>query len=97
MSQKSYFVPSISYELHLITQSELHDLIRDLELYKIKTELLAFRLQQWNVLEDSLRISKYRNQKEELEPFYFMENNLIACSNANELTTALNISYNPSE
>ena len=97
MSQKSYFAPSISHELHLITQSELHDLIRDLELYKIKTELLASRLQQWNVFEDNIRISKYRNRQEKLEPFYFMEDYLVACSNANELTTALNISYNPSE
>ena len=97
MSQKSYFTPSISHKLHLITQSELHDLIRDLELYKIKAKLLASRVQQWNVLEDNIRISKYRNRQEELEPFYFMEDYLVACSNANGLTAVLNISYNPSE
>ena len=52
MSQKSYFAPSIFHKPHLITQSELHDLIRDLELSKIKAELLASRLQQWNALAD---------------------------------------------
>ena len=61
MSQKSYFAQSISHELHLITQSTLHNLIRDLELSKIKAELLASRFQQWNVLADDVRKSKYRN------------------------------------
>ena len=91
MSQESYFAPSISHEPHLITQSELHDFIRDLELFKLKAELLASRLQYWNALADGLWISKYRNRQEELEPFYVMEGNLVACSNVNELTVSLNI------
>ena len=36
MSQESYFAPYIHDEPHLINQSELHDLIRNLELFKIK-------------------------------------------------------------
>ena len=91
MPQESYFAPSISHEPHLVTQSELHDLIRDLELFKIKAELLASRLQQWNALADGLRISKCRNRQEELEPFYVMEGNLVACRNVNELTVSFNI------
>ena len=97
LSQESYFAPSISLEPHLITQSELHDLIRDLELPKIKAELLASRLQQWNVLADGVRVSKYRDRQEVLESFYFMEGNLVACNNVNELTAALNICHNPTE
>ena len=34
----------------LLTESELNDLIRDLELPKNKAELLASKLQQWNLL-----------------------------------------------
>ena len=59
MSQESYFVPSICHESHLITQSELHDHVRDLELSKMKAELLASGLQQRTILTDDVRISKY--------------------------------------
>ena len=58
---------------------------------------MASTLQQWNVLADGVRIFKHRNRQEELEPFYFMEGDLAASSNVNELTVALKISYNPSE
>jgi len=33
---------------HKLTQNELNDLVRDLELSKIKAELLASRMKQWN-------------------------------------------------
>ncbi|CAK8676998.1 unnamed protein product [Clavelina lepadiformis] len=42
-----------SKEPHLITRNELHDLIRDLELPKVKSELLGSRLQLWNLLAKS--------------------------------------------
>ena len=37
-------------ELHLINESKLSDLVRDLDLPKVKAELLASRLEQWNLL-----------------------------------------------
>jgi hypothetical protein len=36
---------------HLIAQSELNDLVRDLNLSKAQAELLVSRLKQWNLLE----------------------------------------------
>ena len=59
MSQESYFVASICHESHLITQSKLHVHVRDLELSKMKAELLASGLQQRTILTDDVRISKY--------------------------------------
>ena len=40
-------LPHFSPEPHLISQSELNDLVRDLELPKGKAGLLDSRLQQW--------------------------------------------------
>ena len=34
---------------HLISQAELDDLVRDLSLSKEKSELLGFRLKEWNL------------------------------------------------
>jgi len=44
-------LPSSDSFNHKITEGELSDLIRDLELPKNKAELLASKLQQWNLLQ----------------------------------------------
>lgn len=41
----SDFAPSVSSTPHLITQNELHDLARDLNLSKVQSELSGSRLQ----------------------------------------------------
>jgi len=47
-------------KFHRITQEELNDLIRDLNLPKSEAELSGSRLQQWNLLKENVRISVYR-------------------------------------
>jgi hypothetical protein len=42
-------------EFHWITQGELYDLIRDLDLSKSKAELLGSRLQQWKLLKENVK------------------------------------------
>jgi hypothetical protein len=42
---------------NLISQSELDDLMRDLNLSKIQAELLASLLQEWNLLQQSAKVS----------------------------------------
>jgi len=49
-SRDAEYLPSADSSSHKITEGELSDLIRDLELPKNKAELLATRLQQWNLL-----------------------------------------------
>jgi len=56
-------------KFHQITQEELNDLIRDLDLPKSKAELLGLRLQQWNLLKENVRISVYRKRHEDLVQF----------------------------
>jgi hypothetical protein len=42
-----------------LTQNELNDLVRDLELPKVKTEMLASRMKQWKYLDEGVKISLY--------------------------------------
>ena len=42
---------------HKLIQNELNDLVRDLELPKVKTELLASRMKQWKYLDEGMRIT----------------------------------------
>jgi predicted ribosome quality control (RQC) complex YloA/Tae2 family protein len=40
-------------------QKELSDLIRDAELSENKAELLCSRLQQWNLLDDAVKVKAF--------------------------------------
>ena len=54
----------------LFTQGELNDLVRDLGLSKSKAELLGSRLQQWNLLQNDVTISAFRNRHNQFEPYF---------------------------
>ena len=49
-SRDADYLPSTDSSNHKITEGELSDFIRNLELPKNKAELLASKLQQWNLL-----------------------------------------------
>ena len=59
-------------EQHLINESELNDLVRDLNLPKVKTELLAFRLKQWNFLQNGVNVCSFRRRQQSFAQ-YFLE------------------------
>jgi len=44
---------------HKRTQDELNDLVHDLELPKVKAELLASRMEQWKYLDEGVKITLY--------------------------------------
>ncbi|GFY66973.1 hypothetical protein TNIN_301991 [Trichonephila inaurata madagascariensis] len=52
-----------------LNQAELSDLVRDLDLSKQKIELLASRLQQWNLLLPDVKITEYRTREKDLHFF----------------------------
>lgn len=60
-------------------QDELNDLIRDLNLSKEASELLASRLNDKNLLEQETKISFYRTREKDLLPFFSQDDNLVFC------------------
>jgi len=54
----------------LLSQDELNDLIRDLNLSKRESEILGSRMQQWNLLRPNTRISCYRQCQNDLTTFF---------------------------
>ena len=49
-------------ELHWITQEDLNDLAPDLYQSKQQSELLASRIKQWNLVQEDVRITSFRNR-----------------------------------
>jgi len=81
-------------EFHGITQEELNDLIRVLDLPKSKADLLGSRLQQWNLLKENVRFLVYHKRHEDLVQFFKMERGLVACTDIDGLMQTLDINHN---
>ena len=60
----------ITTEPHLINESKLNDLVRDLDLPKVKAELLASRLKQWNLLQNGVKVCSFRTRQQSLAQFF---------------------------
>ena len=84
---------------HLITQEELNDLIRDLDLSKTKSELLGSRLQGWKLLDPSVRISVYRHRDKDLVELFNLHDHhdLCFCIDVRILMSKMGITYVPEE
>ncbi|GBM48470.1 hypothetical protein AVEN_98999-1 [Araneus ventricosus] len=52
---EEYPADLVHRQLQLVTELQLNDLVRDLELPKSKSQLLGSRLQQWNLLEKGVK------------------------------------------
>jgi hypothetical protein len=76
----------------------LSDLIRDLNLSKDSSELLASRLKEKNVLHPGMKIKFYQGREKDFLPFFTKENNLVFCIDIGNLLKKIGLSeYNPSE
>ena len=79
-------------------QSELNDLVRDLDLPKQAAEILASRLNEKHVLQSSAKVLFYRKRDELFTPYFKKEKRLVYCYNVSGLLGELGVpSCNPEE
>ena len=81
---------------HFIIQ-DLNDLVRDLNLSKDKSELLASRLQQWNLLTLGTKVTFYRQRSKDLSNLFSADSELCYCNNIPGLFECIGINYDPND
>jgi hypothetical protein len=82
---------------HLISQSELNDLVRDLNLSKIQAGLLASRLQGWNLIQQGVRKVSYRKRQQSLLSFLSKDGELVCYNDVEGLLQLVGCTHNPEE
>ena len=75
------------------SQEALNDLCRELYLTKEKSEFLASRLQERNLLKKEVKITLYRKRAEDLLALFPMMDDLRFCNDITELFEQLEIPY----
>ncbi|XP_071052774.1 uncharacterized protein [Onthophagus taurus] len=70
------------------SQSELNDLIRDLNLSKKSAELLASRLKEKHCLHPGVSITSYRTRERDILPYFTNLNDIVYC---NDISGLLNL------
>ena len=84
-------------EPHLINESELNDLIRYLDLPKVKAELLASSLKQWNLLQSSVNVCSFRTRQQSFAHFFRVKGELVYCTDVDGIMQELENSTKPEE
>jgi len=60
----------LKLNLIFLNQSEFNDLIRDFGLTKSNAEILIYRLKEWNLLDESCRITTQRERHKMLSQYF---------------------------
>lgn len=81
----------------MLSQGDLNDLQRDLNLSKGMSELLGSRLQQWSLLEQGVHITAVRNRSANLAECFDVKENLCYCKNITQLFSVMNQPFIPDE
>jgi hypothetical protein len=82
---------------HIITTGELNDLVRDLKLTKNQSELLASRLQGWNLLNVDARVTYFRKRTADLTHLFTTSGELCYCNDIPSLFMKLGIEHHTHE
>ena len=87
----------ITTEPHLINESKLNVLVRDLDLPKVKAKLLASRLKQWNLLQSGVKVCSFRTRQQSLAQFFSMKGGLVYCTDVGGIMQEFGYSHRPVE
>jgi hypothetical protein len=90
-----FFLNVTSAELHQITQIEISDLIRHLDLSKNRPKMLSSGLKQWCLIGDTVQVTAFRSLQNHFEQFFITEGEFDAFKNVEGLMTATNIRHKP--
>lgn len=71
----------------MVKHAQINDLLRDFNFSKAKAKLLGSRLQTWNLLDNSTKISRFRKREKSK---FNLEANLLHNSN---LLSAVSMTY----
>ncbi|KAI6656196.1 hypothetical protein LOD99_1529 [Oopsacas minuta] len=94
------FIPCVlsrSNSPQLFNQSELNDLVRDLDLPKESAELLGSRLKEKNLLLPETKFYSYRNRAIEFLKYFIMEDGFVFCHDVSPLVNAFGCPYVPND
>ena len=81
-----------------INQTELNDLIHDLNLSKDQSQILASRLKEKNLLTHGMSVSHYKSRKSSFQQFFKVDDLFVFCANVESLLVELDIeNYNASK
>lgn len=95
-SSGSVFLPD-KKELHLTTQAELNDWVRDLKLPKSDAELHASRMKQNGYLAPGVKVTYYRDRSKPFAKYYSKEGNIVFCNDLKKLFDEFGQIYNSQE
>ena len=87
----------VTTEPHLINESKLNDLVRDLDLPKVKAELLASRLKQWNLLQSGVKVCSFCTLQQSLAQCFSMKGGLVYCTDVGGIMQEFRYSHRPEE
>ena len=76
----------------IFTQEELNDLVRDLDLSKESSEVLASRLNEKGLLHRSASVTFYRNREKILLQFFTEDEDMVFCNNVSGLLHCMGVS-----
>lgn len=90
------YIPDTDHP-HMLSQGDLNDLVRDLNLTKQMSELLASRLQQWKLLQNNVRVTATRERSAHLAQWFAKSDKICYCKDIPQLFTAMNEHFDPDE